>query len=84
MFAETNEKLQQTKDLLVDLIAELDMALEDLRALQGVDLAGDGIGSEPEQVRSVVRQREVLINIAAMLAEVRFERSQEPARQREA
>jgi hypothetical protein len=84
MFLETNEKLQQTKDSLVELIAELDMVLEDLRGLDGNAFGSDGPGSEPEYLRKVVRQREVLLNVAAMLAELRFERSAEAKWQRKA
>jgi hypothetical protein len=84
MFTETNEKLQQTKDLLVDLIAELDLVLEDLRDIRGDVAATDGMDRGLESVRKIARQRDVLMNVAAMLADVRFEWSQEPQQQRKA
>jgi|1186.fasta_scaffold670634_2 hypothetical protein len=73
MLTETNEKLQQTKNMLVELIAELDMAMEDFQALQGVELAAGDIGNVEEIVGRLMRERKVLMNVASMLAEVQFD-----------
>jgi hypothetical protein len=73
-----NENLQLAKDLLVDLIAELDVLLEDVRDERETAAAHDGVDGEPEYIRNIVREREVMMDVATMLAEVRLEWSGEP------
>jgi hypothetical protein len=75
MFAESNYKLRQVRNLLVDLIAEVDVALEEVQAARRATpaLDGDGEGGESESLGEILRQREVLISVAIMLADVRLE-----------
>jgi hypothetical protein len=75
MFAESNFKLRQVQDLLVELIAEIDVTLEKIQASPRPQPVqdGNGAGGKPDSLQSVIRQREVLMSVAIMLADVRLE-----------
>ncbi|HEX3601340.1 MAG TPA: hypothetical protein VHU84_14405 [Lacipirellulaceae bacterium] len=78
MFRECNVKLAQTRELLVDLIAELDVALQDEREARQEIAKHDGADGDSDYARKLAQQREVLMSVATMLADMRFERSREP------
>jgi hypothetical protein len=65
-------------------LLRVDVLLEDVRDERKAAAAHDGVDGEPEYVRDIVRQRAALMDVAAMLADVRLEWSDEPQRQRKA
>lgn len=86
MFTEANEKLQQTRDLLVELIAEIDVVLEDERLAHRGNSGRDGHDGiaghdgDPPHVRRLARQRELVLTVASVLADMRFETGRETQR----
>jgi hypothetical protein len=80
MFRKSNEKLQQTRELLVELIAELDMVLHDVREAKDLRLGlsevnghnGEADG-HPDWVEKIARQREALLLVATTIADMQFE-----------
>jgi hypothetical protein len=80
MFAESNFKLRQVQDLLVELIAEIDVTLEKIQASPRAQPVqnGDGRGGESDSLSRIIDQREVLMSVAIMLADVRFDWREEP------
>jgi hypothetical protein len=83
MFTESNVKLQQTRDLLVELIAELDLVLEEVRTLRRDTPVNGGVDGESDYLRRIVLQREQLVNVAMQIADMQFEWRNEPQHQGE-
>lgn len=76
MFEESNRKLQRTRHQFSEVIAELDRVLDEVRALRGAKLGQDGaeaVEGEPEWIRRLVQQRQVLRDVAAQIAEMRLD-----------
>ncbi len=77
MFTESNEKLQQIKELLVELLAELEMTLEEVRAMRRDHAASDRENGKPDWVQKIYGQRDTLITVALLLADMRFDAARE-------
>ncbi len=73
MLEDCDGRLKVVNDQLIELIAQLDLAINDAREAAGNGAAGDGDANEPEWVRQLIQQREVLMTVAASIADMEFD-----------
>jgi hypothetical protein len=72
MLEDCDGRLKVVNNQLVELIAQLDLAINDARESAGNGAARDADANEPEWVRQLIKQREVLMTVAASIADMEF------------
>jgi hypothetical protein len=78
MFDTSDEKLHRAKDQLIELIAELDVLLMDVRESRAGQTMQNGSGDEPEWIQQIARQRDILVAVAAQIADMSLDTTPHP------